>query len=1055
MRRLRSATAGARVTLMLLLALLVSALPGAAPRAAAEEGPTAFAPVAERGAATMATAEGGDSAQPQIVLPSHPVAPDLITDAGPGAKPAAPQGPGAATAGGTAAPLAFPAAGGPGTLALSGGCEVLLANPDIDYLSPEGYVYDWYSLQGLVGLEDAEVPNTPFFSYRYALKIGDHDELNDPDDSPPPNGFRDEDWFGQDFVLPADAKSITLQFNVLFANPDGNGGLDPVDQEDFDQSYAEFYLVDEATGRLKDANTNTSINDGNLIQRLDLNVNENIWYRFSLTYDATNYGTNFTSLLGKRVAVVFSSNSDKALPYEQPVFDNIQVTACPTETPPSNTIQGHLTQNGTTTAAIADASLALVYSPDGNPANEELIRVTTADWDAGVPSFQGYYRFSGLPALPTGGYYQVYYLRSGFEYENDDPATLADDRLAYYAGPRVTSFIPKDQYPEPCIDNCANGGDFEIADTSLLGPDMYARASGTITFTWRASPIQRARYLLCFYDPDTYDEVCSVNPTTGTSLTATAAALRAGGLAFDFGDYIGWYVRVLGPTYNRATFTHIGASGYSNFVAFLAEPVAAPPAPPPGGNTPPKDTSTQKAWTLMFYMAGDDEDLSNPPGFARSMQDMVPALIGLADRYKNVNIVVQFDFFESTKAPLPAALRGTQYCYFKPGERNLARLCQQLSEQSMADPATLTGFINRTLTSYPATNTALILIGHGSPVAGVAGDRTGGDDAIDPTELDLALANSNLNEKLGKLDLLVFYNCLMGSYEVATLARPYADYMVASPNITTLIDINPKIVELASTNPTSPKNFATAIVAAYDEAMSGYNKVFASNVSIAMSAFDLSRLSTVTPLVDNLAAALLDNLTRPEVRTARDTVQEYDSSAPILWGFNPGREDALVDLGNLSAKLKAPPEEGGSPNNDVRNAATALNTELARNLFVLAKVAKTGVADLREGGRHTFAQGAASGVSIYFPNGSNAGSQAALTRYYLLFYRQLDLGAGSWDELVEATRTGLPSLPRSIRLTSLSGRLGSTLQNQGSPQLFPPAASMPGASTTYLPFARR
>ena len=32
----------------------------------------------------------------------------------------------------------------------------------------------------------------------------------------------------------------------------------------------------------------------------------------------------------------------------------------------------------------------------------------------------------------------------------------------------------------------------------------------------------------------------------------------------------------------------------------------------------------------MFYMAGDDEDLSNPPGFARSMQDMVPALIGLA-----------------------------------------------------------------------------------------------------------------------------------------------------------------------------------------------------------------------------------------------------------------------------------------------------------------------------------------------------------------------------------------------------------------------------------------
>lgn len=1037
MRRLRSSTVGARLALLLIAALLAGALQTAAPFAAAE---------APRGGASAASAarppDPAAPAPPALALPTGEVAPETrsLPQALPGEK-ARGLAPGA---------LAFGAASPVARLAsLSTGCANLSVNGPFQAGFDDGgspIIYDWVEITSTLALRDDE-----YVSYPFAVAMSDRDEFDLPEDG---LGGGDDDWFGQDFFLPLETRSIVIDFSVKYPAFD-EVGFD-IDTESYrfaDKSYIELYLVDD-DGDLVDSDPSSEILDGAIIWRLDeiFELGEqndpgsqvNRWWRLINSASDESNPDDFALLRGNRVALVFSQLGDKLAPYEEPILDNVQVIACPQPEQPKVAIEGYVRRagvpaDGEIDAGISTASMALLYSADG--AGEELIRTVT-------PQTDGFYRFTALPALGPGGYYQVLYLKGGLE---DDSFTDADDRLAYYAGPRVTSDSAPIADDGLSVDYA--GGDFDIADVSLLGPAHLAEVSGDVTFSWTASPIPGARYILCFFDPDTFAEACE-KPTAATALTVGAAALEASWPDFAYDRSLGWYVRVAGQGYDESApvFEDIGASGYSNYLTFLAQAEVVP-EPPAAEEKELPAAAGDEDWTLMFYMAGDDEDLTSPPGFARSMQDMIPALIGLAERRPNVNIVVQFDFYESDQSPVAPSLRGTQYCYFKPGVRLLSALCQQLGEQSMAAPATLATFVNTALAQYPAERTALIMMGHGSPVAGVAGDRTGADDAMDPTELDQALSAAGLGQPARRLDALVFYNCLMGSYEVAALASSYADYMVASPNIATLIDINARIVELAGDNPDDPRAFAAGVVAAYSKAMGDYNALYDSNISIAMAAYDLGRVPALNPLVNALAQALIDNLTRQEVREARDSVQEYDGSAPVLWGFNPGREDALVDLGNLAARLAA------SPNTAVKTAAEQLLAALgepgAPGALVVASAARSGLADGRAGGTHTFAPGAATGLSIYFPNGSTQGEQIAMTRFYLLYYRQLSFGAGTWDELVDATRSGLPSLPRGIKLNGLAGAPGSTLQNLGARTIFPPAASMPGGSTAHLPLISR
>lgn len=876
-------------------------------------------------------------------------------------------------------------------------CTPLLTNPLVDY------GYGWTTLDPVVNLG-----TNAYYSAPNSLWVWDTNPDDEVDATPT------QDAFGQDFYLAPDTASILIEFQVLYEFIDS-----------VDRLFYEFYAVD-VDGNLIDADPNTSLIQPFAVGEVP-DLEPNAWHYF---YDFLGDAPGEDAIIADavaagRVALVFRTETDALAPFEAVSFDNIQVTACDSVTLPTGVISGQVNGSGD----LSDALLALFsFAGADDPA---LVDVTT-------PDAAGNYAFRSLYPPAPDTYYQVWYINNA-----------EDGRLSYWAGPPISAFT---------ADQTA-GGNFSIADVLLGGPQHYDRMTFPATFTWATRGLPGERYYLCIYEADTFSEVCSTEPIDGGSFTIDGPEVFADipDFQFAYGKSYGWYVRVAGANATPAPFAHFGASGYSRFVSFVAQ--AQTPAPPPTPNPapPPAPGSDQADWTIMFYLAGDDEALTNGAPGARTMVDMLTNLSTLGDSFPNVNIVAQFDFYETLERPLPAGLRGTQRCAFQPGVTRLADACRQLGELNSGDPATLSDFLNAALTRYPAERTMLVIVGHGSAVSGVAGDQTQPagqpDDALRPDELEQAFSAAGLGTTRAKLDVLVFYACLMGSFEVAAIMSPFAEYMTASPNITTLIDINAAIVGRAAQS-SDARSVAQGIVQEYDAAMSRYNQTIPTSLSIAMTAYDLRRVAEARPQVDALGAAMRDYLSREEVRSARSDVRLYDSSAPVLWGNMTGRgEDALIDLRDLANRLV----QADVPA-DVKAAARVLCTSgpgCTNGLagLVLQNVAKDGRADGSAPGRHVLAGGG--GLAIYFPNNSAEGNQPSLTRDYLLYYRQTSFRTSAWIQLVDATRTGLPSLPRRGRLSS-GGSAGSTLQNFVAPELFPVSAALPVAGTrVYLPLLRR
>lgn len=100
----------------------------------------------------------------------------------------------------------------------------------------------------------------------------------------------------------------------------------------------------------------------------------------------------------------------------------------------------------------------------------------------------------------------------------------------------------------------------------------------------------------------------------------------------------------------------------------------------------------------------------------------------------------------------------------------------------MNDPAMLRAFLDYAYDNYPADKYDLVLCGHGTgPVLGWCGDenhqRADGRICMPVADTCSALRDS----RIGRLDLVTFYSCLMGSSEVAAALSPYTDNLVFSP----------------------------------------------------------------------------------------------------------------------------------------------------------------------------------------------------------------------------------------------------------------------------------
>lgn len=109
-------------------------------------------------------------------------------------------------------------------------------------------------------------------------------------------------------------------------------------------------------------------------------------------------------------------------------------------------------------------------------------------------------------------------------------------------------------------------------------------------------------------------------------------------------------------------------------------------------------------------------------------------------------------------------------------------LVKQYDKTNMADPSTLTTFIDYVTDNYNSSKYGLILWDHGAgPIGGFGQDELYGN-LMRLTGIDSALKNSKYL-KNNKFEFIGFDACLMASVEVGRTLSSYTDYLIASEEV--------------------------------------------------------------------------------------------------------------------------------------------------------------------------------------------------------------------------------------------------------------------------------
>lgn len=107
-----------------------------------------------------------------------------------------------------------------------------------------------------------------------------------------------------------------------------------------------------------------------------------------------------------------------------------------------------------------------------------------------------------------------------------------------------------------------------------------------------------------------------------------------------------------------------------------------------------------------------------------------------------------------------------------------------LNNKNMAEPQTLTEFINYAYINHEADYYDLVLWNHGGgAILGYGADENYDYDALTIAEMDQALRGTKLVAEGNRFEWIGFDACLMAMLEVADMMSDYADYLIASEEV--------------------------------------------------------------------------------------------------------------------------------------------------------------------------------------------------------------------------------------------------------------------------------
>ncbi|MBP1464265.1 hypothetical protein EYB53_000955 [Candidatus Chloroploca sp. M-50] len=686
---------------------------------------------------------------------------------------------------------------------------------------------------------------------------------------------------------------------------------------------------------------------------------------------------------GRFVFVVQTIRTNQTLA-QQLSLDDLRANVCF----PATSLSG---QVRTSEGGVANALVLLLRS---DATGSAVLASTRSDAN-------GSYRFVGVPPLVAGNRYQIWY--------RDVPAAppRLPGRTGFWAGPRLTSL------PEG---GSVTGLDLDVTGVTLLEPASYTTTVATdaapVVLRWQGRATAGTFHQVCVYDPARGDpttglpvQVCGPvraadrEPLSFALSPASFADVPA--FAFTYGRSYRWYVVIYAGDPRLNPTVEYGYSQAERALTLL--PAPAPPfePPPPAEPGEPDSATSDAAWTLLIYLAGDNmlgDGTRVPWGVLPAQQ--LAWLPALATAYPQVNLISLADYYGP---------RGAELCVYA---AQTPPDCRARGEINSADPATLAAFIAAGRARYPATRTALLLITPAQAAGWLALDEHPGEHetpaALNLDDLQAAYRAAGL-EGEGNLDLVIYQAPVMGSIDVLAATAPYAQAMVGSSD--QMWQITPwqgllSILEGAGRDELPV--VATRVVEAY-AAAAGPERAF------SLVAYDLRRSEAFLAQVESFALALRTELTttsaatRPALREALRQTQVYDSSGNgLIHALNLGndriaaQEDALIDLYSLAVEVAAIE----TASDTVRTAAETLIVWLedAAQTPVLSHRANAGTSIT--GFSIDFPK--ARGLAIFFPSGERLGQQQALFEQYVFDRPDSQTSQREWARLLTTYLEPIP-----------------------------------------------
>ena len=243
----------------------------------------------------------------------------------------------------------------------------------------------------------------------------------------------------------------------------------------------------------------------------------------------------------------------------------------------------------------------------------------------------------------------------------------------------------------------------------------------------------------------------------------------------------------------------------------------------------------------MIYL--DGSDLETKGGLATvELESVIPSSIDL----ENINVLVY-----------TGGSAKWHNKYISPNENAIYKLTsngfekiESYNKKSVGNPNTLTEFLNYSYNNFKTDNYDLMLWDHGAGVTGGLFDEQFSSDMIDIAEFREALNKSPFN-KNNKLETVIFMTCLNGNIEIANLFSDYANYFVASEEISYSSREYGSFGFLSNVAKSSyGDEIGKAYVDEYKKVVNSIQESSFSKIDSTYSVIDLSKIPTLMNKID-------------------------------------------------------------------------------------------------------------------------------------------------------------------------------------------------------------